>query len=105
MTASRAKILFFASATLFAVGFAVWPGCATAPLPSSRQPIGLRKKADFKFAKREQPSRTEVVRRVGEPDAYAADVRVACYRVSDVTRRELWLLFGFLPSVSFPWVG
>ena len=94
---SKAKAVLLVSGVLWVVAMMVWPGCATAPLPSSRVSILSRKKSDFAFAKSAQPSRSEVVRRLGEPDAFIADRRVACYRVNTVTRRKLWLLLGIIP--------
>jgi len=75
----------------------VWPGCATPPLRSSRKPIQSRKKEDFAFPKYPPPTRGDIVGKVGEPDAYFPNLRVACYRVNEVTRRELWLFLGVIP--------
>ena len=37
------------------------------------------------------------MRRLGEPDAYLPDLRIACYRVNEVTRRKLWLCLFVIP--------
>ncbi|SRR6266540_1869169 len=94
---SKTKTALLVSAVLWVVAMMLWPGCATPPLPSSRTPILSRKKEDFAFPKSPPPSRTEVVSKVGEPDAYLPDLRVACYRVNEVTKRKLWLCLGILP--------
>ena len=93
----KTKTALLVSAVLWVVAMMVWPGCATPPLPSSRTPILSRKKADFAFPKSPPPSRTEIVRKVGEPDAWYPDLRVACYRVNEVTRRKLWLFLFIIP--------
>jgi hypothetical protein len=80
-----------------AVALMIWPGCATPPLPSSRKPIASRKTTDFKFLKSGQASRSEIVSKLGEPDAYFADLRVGCYRINEVTKRKLWLCLFVIP--------
>ena len=74
----------------------VWPGCTPWPGPSSRTPILSRKKDDFAFRKPPPLSRSEVVAKVGEPDAWFPDLRVACYRVNEVTKRDM-LVFVVIP--------
>jgi hypothetical protein len=37
------------------------------------------------------------VHRLGEPDAWLPDYRIACYRVNEVTKRNLWLCLGVIP--------
>ena len=69
----------------------VWPGCTTPPIRSSRKPILSRKKEDFAFPKSPAPSRSEIVGKLGEPDAWLPELRVACYKVNEVTRRNLEL--------------
>ena len=93
----KPKTALLVSAVLWVVAMMVWPGCATPPLPSSRKPILSRKKEDFAFPKSWPPSRSEIVRRLGEPDAYLPDLRVACYRVNEVTKRKLWLCLFIIP--------
>ena len=94
---TKAKTALLVSGVFWVIATMIWPGCATPPLPSSRKPISSRKPADFAFVKSTQPSRREVVERLGEPDAYFAGLRVACYRVNTVTRRKLWLFLGIIP--------
>jgi len=94
---SKTKTALLISAGLWVVAMMVWPGCATPPLPSSRKPIQSRKKEDFNFPKSWPPSRSDIVHRLGEPDAYWPDLRVACYRVNEVTKRHLWLCLFVIP--------
>ena len=94
---TKTKNALLASGVLWVVATMVWPGCATPPLPTSRKPIASRKPEDFAFVKSTQPSRREVVGRLGEPDAYYTGIRVACYPVNTVTRRKLWLFLGIIP--------
>ena len=94
---SKTKTALLVSAVLWVVAMMVWPGCATPPLPSSRKPILSRKKEDFAFPRSWPPSRSDIVRRIGEPDAYLPNQRVACYRVNEVTKRKLWLCLGVIP--------
>jgi len=88
---SKAKIAFILTAILWIIAVNVWPGCATAPLRPSRTPILSRKTADFAFVQPPPPSRSEVIAKLGEPDFYLPDLRVACYRVNTVTRRDVFL--------------
>jgi hypothetical protein len=94
---SRTKAVLFSGIVLFIVGFAVWPGCAIAPLPSKRTPVGSRTTAQFKFEKSEHPTRAEVISQLGPPDEYVPDIRVACYKVNDVTRRKVFLCLFVIP--------
>lgn len=71
----------------------IWPGCASVPYKTIRKPIGERKPQDFDFLKAGRLTRAEMIRKVGEPDDYYPDMRVACYRVNEVTRRKLVLVF------------
>lgn len=79
------------------IGLIIWPGCATPPLPSTRQSILGRKTADFAFAKPARVDRVEVTRRLGAPDTYFEELRLACYRVNDVTRRNVYLCLYVIP--------
>jgi len=88
---SKAKAALLVSAVLWVVAMMVWPGCTTPPLKSSRKPILSRKKEDFAFPKSPPPSRSEIVGKFGEPDAWLPELRVACYRVNEVTKRNLEL--------------
>ena len=94
---SKTKKAVLVSAVLWVVAMMVWPGCAWPPLPATRKPILSRKKEDFAFPKPPPPSRSEIVRKVGEPDAWFPELRVACYRVNEVTKRNLWLLLFVIP--------
>jgi hypothetical protein len=95
--ASRAIKAFFVGGALCAAALILWPGCATPPLPSSRKPIALRKTADFKFLKSGKASRDEMTAKLGAPDAYFDDLHVACYRVNEVTKRNLYLCLFVIP--------
>jgi hypothetical protein len=97
MFRSQARTALLVGAVLIMVGFVVWPGCATAPLPSKRTAIGTRTKSQFKIKESQHLTRAEIVERFGRPDAFVPDIRVACYRVNDVTRREMFLLFFVIP--------
>ena len=94
---SKTKTALLVSAILWVVAMMVWPGCAWPPIPATRKPILSRKKEDFAFPKPPPPSRSEIVGKLGEPDAYFPDLRVACYRVNEVTKRNLWLLLFIIP--------
>ncbi len=80
---AKTKTVLVLGAVIFTIGMIVWPGCATPPLPSIRKPISSRKKEDFAFPKSSPQSRSEIVSKVGEPDEYFPDLRVACYRIND----------------------
>ena len=92
---SKTKTALLVSAVLWVVAMMVWPGCASPPLRSSRKPILSRKKEDFAFprSKSPPPSRSEIVGKLGEPDAWVPELRVACYQVNEVTKRNLDLFF------------
>ena len=79
------------------IGLIIWPGCATPPLPSKRQSIMGRKTADFAFAQPARVDRAEVMRRLGAPDAYFEEQSLVCYRVNDVTRRNVFLCLFVVP--------
>jgi len=87
-----------AAGALFAAGFIVWPGCATPPLPASRTPVSSLRRTDFSFVK--GANKSNIVSKLGEPDEYFADLRVACYKLNRVSRRRLWLLFGVVPVAA-----
>jgi len=90
---SRSRIAFVLLGSLWVVANVAWLGCAVVPLPSSRHPIDSRRTGDFKFVKKSQPTRDEVVAKLGSPDAYLPDARVACYRINSVTHRKFLILF------------
>ena len=94
---SKAIKALVISGMVSVIGLIVWPGCATPPLPSKRQSIMGRKTADFAFAKPARVDRAEVMRRLGAPDAYFKELSLACYRVNDVTRRNLYLCLFVVP--------
>jgi hypothetical protein len=94
---SRVATALLASIGLFTVGLMVWPGCAFMPLPSKRTPIASRTTAQFKLKQPEQLTRAEILARLGQPDQYYPDIRVACYRVNNVKKRELFLLLFVIP--------
>jgi hypothetical protein len=94
---SRVATALLASVGLFTVGLMVWPGCAFMPLPSKRTPIASRTTGQFKLKQPEQLTRAEIFARLGQPDQYSPDIRVACYRVNDVKKRELFLFLFVIP--------
>jgi hypothetical protein len=91
-----AKTAFLVAGALCAAGFIVWPGCAFPPLPASRTPLSTHTRGEFSLKKNAHPSRDEVVAKLGPPDEYLADLRVSCYKLNEVRRRRLVLLFGIL---------
>ena len=90
---SKTKKALLVSAILWVAAMMVWPGCVWPRIPSTRTPISSRTKEDFAFPKPPPPSRSEIVAKVGEPDAWLPELRVACYRVNEVTKRNLDLFF------------
>ncbi|HEY0455992.1 MAG TPA: hypothetical protein VGE41_06425 [Verrucomicrobiae bacterium] len=85
----KSRLFLVAAAIALTTGSVVWPGCFSLPLPSSRKPISSLNKENFNFPKTMLPAREEVIAKVGTPDAYFPDLRVACYRINEVTRRSL----------------
>ena len=85
---------------LGAAALLVWPGCAWPALPAKRTPLSSLRTADFKYAPgatNPRPSRAEIEAKLGAPDEYYEDLRVAAYRLNEVKRKRLWLLFFVLP--------
>jgi hypothetical protein len=85
---------------LAVAGLIIWPGCATPPLPATRTPLSRLRPADFKYepgSTQPRPSRLELEARLGQPDEYFEDLHVAAYRLNQVKRKRLWLLFFVLP--------
>lgn len=85
---------------LGAAALLVWPGCAWPALPARRTPLSNLRTADFKYAPtvgQTRPTRTEIEAKLGAPDEYYEDLRVAAYRLNEVKRKRLWLLFFVLP--------
>ena len=81
MTHLKTKRAFLAAGAFFAAGLILWPGCATPPLPASRTPISPLKRADFSFVKEANPTRDDVIAKLGQPDEYFPDLRVAISRL------------------------
>jgi hypothetical protein len=79
------------------LGFVVWPGCITAPLPSRRTPANSLEKSELKFVKHSRASKGDVFAHLGKPDAWYDDLRVACYFLNHVSRDRLVLLLGVIP--------
>jgi hypothetical protein len=101
MTHLTTKKAFLAAGVLCAACFVVWPGCATPPLPASRTPLSALKRADFSFEKDAHPSQDDVLTKIGPPDDYFPDLHVACYKLNQVKRRRLVLMFFVLP-IAWP---
>lgn len=101
MTHLKTKRAFLAAGAFFAAGLILWPGCATPPLPASRTPISPLKRADFSFVKEANPTRDDVIAKLGQPDEYFPDLRVACYKLNNIKRHRLVLLFGILPVGAY----
>jgi hypothetical protein len=95
---SKSQIAFVVVAALWIAANVASLGCAIVPLPPTHHPIDARKKADFKFVKKSQPTRDEVIAKLGQPDAYLNDLNVACYRINSVTHRKTLLLFFVIPT-------
>lgn len=93
----RTRRLGVLTGAFCAAGFVIWPGCISPPLPSSRTPVGSVRRSDVRAAKREQLTKAEIVHRLGKPDVWYPDFKVACYKLNDVSRRRLVLLFGVVP--------
>lgn len=93
----RAKMVFMLAAATFVIGLAVWPGCASPPLPTKRTPVHARDRDDFKIRRSEHPTRAEVFARLGQPDVILEDIRVAGYQLNEATRRNVFLLFFVIP--------
>ena len=96
----RTRAVSLAAGLLFTIGFIVWPGCATPPLPSSRTPVSALKRADMAFAKNSHPAKSEVIAKLGPPDKYFPDIRVACYKLNYLSRHRLWLFLGAIPIAA-----
>ncbi|HXF11432.1 MAG TPA: hypothetical protein VN625_11655 [Desulfuromonadaceae bacterium] len=87
---SKSRVTFV---VLWIVANVVFTGCMVVPLPPSRHPVGSRKLDGFPALKKSHPTRSEVVAKFGQPEAYFDDLHVACYRVNSVTHRGLVLMF------------
>ena len=80
----------------------VWMGCVSAPLPSGKKPVIFRNKSEFAFVTKPSttnahPSQQDVVAKLGQPDEYFPDLKVACYKIDTKTRREVMLLLFVIP--------
>jgi len=95
---SKWRIAFVVVSVLWIAANVATIGCVVLPLPSSRHPVDSRKMADFKFVKKTQPSRDEVIAKLGQPDAYFDNDRIACYRINSVIRRKTLLIFFVIPT-------
>ena len=100
MNCSKAIRTSLAAGALCAAAFIIWPGCTFRPLAISRKPVSSLRPADFSFGNSAHPSRSDIVSKVGAPAEYFADLRIACYQLNRVRRRELCLLFGILPIAA-----
>lgn len=93
----RTKGAWLLAGAACTIGFVVWPGCATPPLPSSRVPLSWHQPSNFHFTKNAHPTRSEIIDKLGPPDSYFSDVRVAAYKLNVLKRKRLTLLLGILP--------
>lgn len=85
---------------LGAAALLIWPGCAWPALPAKRIPLSNLRPADFKnapTATQPRSTRADIEARLGVPDEYFEDLRVAAYRLNELKRKRLWLLFFVLP--------
>ena len=76
-------------------------GCYSPVVATSRQPISSRSTNDFEFVRLANPSKSDVDRRLGNPDEYFPDLRVAVYPINTVIRRRLTLFLFILPVGGF----
>lgn len=79
----------------------VGAGCYSPVVSISRQPISSRSTNDFEFVRLAHPTKSEVERRLGKPDGYFPDLRVAAYSINTVIRRRLTLFLFILPVGGF----
>ncbi len=100
---TRRPLVVFLGGVLFAsVGFIIWPGCASAPLTITRKPVSTLDSKQVTSLNGHPLTRDEVEGRLGKPDEYFADVRVACYPLNHLNRRRLLLLLGVVPFGTYP---
>lgn len=97
MLRHRSIKLLLAAAIVSIAGFTIWPGCATVSLSPHREPISSLKRKDFDFEKKARHTRSELYSKVGEPDELLENGQLARYKLNHLTRRRIWLLFGFIP--------
>jgi hypothetical protein len=73
-------------------------GCVWfAPLHTSHEPISSIKVADFEFVKAGQPTRSDAEAKLGAPEIYCEDLRVAVYPLEKLRRHKVKLLFFLIP--------
>lgn len=96
---SRARLIsVLCGAALISISaLTIWPGCASIPYKTIRKPFNGRTTQDFDFLKAGKLTRAEMIRKLGEPDGYYPELKVACYRINEVERRRLFLAFFILP--------
>lgn len=85
------------AALISILALTIWPGCASIPYKTIRKPFNGRTTQDFDFLKAGKLTRAEMIRKLGEPDGYYPELKVACYRINEVTRLRLFLAFFILP--------
>jgi len=85
------------AALISILALTIWPGCASIPYKTIRKPFNGRTTQDFDFLKAGKLTRAEMIRKLGEPDGYYPELKVACYRINEVERRRLFLAFFILP--------
>ena len=92
---SKSACCFALMSVVWVAANIVWLGCSVLPLPARHDPVMSRTTAEFKSAKKSKLSREEMIAKLGRPDAYLADLRIACYHVNSITKRglDLFLIF------------
>lgn len=89
------RTIIYLSATVVCL---LTAGCVWyAPLHTSREPISSIKAADFEFVKAGQPSRSDTEAKLGAPQMYCDDLRVAVYPLEKLRRHKIQLLFFLIP--------
>jgi hypothetical protein len=95
------KLAFVFVALVWVVANMVWMGCVSAPVTPSKKLAIYRDKSDFDFAKKSKnttlPSRDEIEQKLGKPDSYLPDTKVAIYQMDVRQRREVILLLFLIP--------
>ena len=95
-------MVFALSVFLISAGYFVWPGCATAPLPSKRVPISSVTAKQVKGLGRFERTRDEIERELGKPTEFYPDVRVACYSMNRLDRSRIVLFLCLSPVDWYP---
>ncbi|MGC3989979.1 MAG: hypothetical protein QM796_09940 [Chthoniobacteraceae bacterium] len=91
------KLFLYLAAIISAMGFIAWSGCAVVPITASRTPITARRKADFNLPKGTPLTKEQVIAKLGKPDAEFGDLNVVCYKLNQVKRNNVILLFFVVP--------